>query len=101
MTDLVWLSVLAVAEAAVYRWRIRTAVAVASHHAALRSAASTGLVCLVRIAFVWLGASAVMRGEAAVVVVMAYVWPAVIADYLLHRKLSWPRPWAKGWGGAA
>lgn len=84
MTTLPLLAAIGVIEALVYLDRIRTATA----KSVWRSALSAFMVATSRIAFIIVGAGAVMRDTPWPLAMLWYVLPATLATVLVHWHLE-------------
>jgi hypothetical protein len=76
-----WLAAIGVSEAVAYHYRYSRA----STDQAIAAAVSTIAVCGLRVAFVYVGASAVLADALLIAAAGLYVLPAAAATYAVHR----------------
>ena len=81
MIPLLALAAISILESIVMIWRIRTASSSHPWHAGMAAGAVTGL----RLAFVWVGATAVMSDTPWHLAIVAYVLPAVVGTRIAHE----------------
>jgi hypothetical protein len=80
--NLIMLAAVGIVEAIVYPWRYRAAV----NGSRWENAASAFILTIMRIAFVWLGASAVMKDTPWPLALGVYAVPATLATLWFHPK---------------
>ncbi len=82
--NLILLALIGILESVVMLERYRSA----NRGSALRSALSAALVCGLRLAWLWVGASAILMGERWSAAFLCYVLPAALGTYITHRIME-------------
>ncbi len=78
---LLWLSIVAVCESLAFVWRYSAAV----RGSALAQGGSTVIVCVLRVLFVQVGVSAMMRDVSPLLVIASYAIPAGVVTWWVAR----------------
>lgn len=84
MNNILALAMIGVVEATVYLFRYRSATA----RSAVVSAVTSFFICVTRVWFVFLGASAVIEGSSLLLATLAYGGSATITTGVLHEWLE-------------
>lgn len=82
MNPIAVLVLVAIAEAVIWLWRLRAGVGNSRWHAAL----STVGVCATRVAFLWAGVTATLKGDHPLIAAAAYCLAAGLSTLLVHPK---------------
>lgn len=82
--NLLLLALIGILESVVMLERYRSA----NRSSALRSALSAGLVCGLRLAWLWVGAGAILMGERWSAAFLCYVIPAMLGTWVTHRIME-------------